>query len=62
VLEEAGIDAASYLTLNSRPLVYAPDCWRHGLAAACAARAALGPDEPGALRRVDAVLRDRYQR
>ena len=43
VLEEAGVDAASYPTLNRRLAAYARDSWRRGLAAACAARAALGP-------------------
>ena len=43
VLEEAGVDAASYPTLNRRLPAYAQDSWRRGLAAACAAHAALGP-------------------
>jgi hypothetical protein len=43
VLEEAGIDAVSYPTLNRRLPAYAQDSWRRGLAAACAAHAALGP-------------------
>ena len=43
VLQEAGVDAASYPTLNRRLAAYARDSWRRGLAAACAARAALGP-------------------
>jgi hypothetical protein len=43
VLEEAGVAAVSYPTLNRRLLVYARDFWRRGLAAACAAHAALGP-------------------
>jgi len=43
VLEEAGVAAASYPTLNRRLPVYARDSWRRGLAAACAAHAALGP-------------------
>ena len=43
VLEEAGVDAASYPTLNRRLRAYARDSWRRGLAAACAAHAALGP-------------------
>jgi hypothetical protein len=42
VLEEAGVDGASYPTLNRRLPVYAKDSWRRGLAAACAAHAALG--------------------
>jgi hypothetical protein len=43
VLQEAGVAAASYPTLNRRLPVYARDSWRRGLAAACAAHAALGP-------------------
>ncbi len=43
VLEEAGVDAASYPTLNRRLPAYANDSWRRGVAAACAAHAALGP-------------------
>jgi Transposase DDE domain len=43
VLEEAGVDAVSYPTLNRRLPAYAKDSWRRGLAAACAAHAALGP-------------------
>jgi hypothetical protein len=43
VLEEAGVDAASYPTLNRRLPVYAQGSWRRGLAAACAAHATLGP-------------------
>jgi Transposase DDE domain len=43
VLEEAGIDAVSYPTLNRRLPAYAQVSWRRGLAAACAAHAALGP-------------------
>jgi len=43
VLAEAGVDAASYPTLNRRLPVYARESWRRGLAAACAAHAALGP-------------------
>jgi hypothetical protein len=43
VLEEAGVDAVSYPTLNRRLSTYAQDSWRRRLAAACAAHAALGP-------------------
>jgi hypothetical protein len=43
VLAEAGIDAASYPTVNRRLPVYATEQWRRGLAAACAAHASLGP-------------------
>jgi Transposase DDE domain len=43
VLDEAGVDGASYPTLNRRLPAYAQDSWRRGLAAACAAHAALGP-------------------
>jgi len=43
VLEETGVAAASYPTLNRRLRVYAQSPWRQRLAAACAKRAALGP-------------------
>jgi Transposase DDE domain len=43
VLEEAGLAAASYPTLNRRLPVYARDSWRQRLSAACAAHAGLGP-------------------
>jgi transposase len=43
VLEEVGVPAASYPTLNRRLASYAKPEWRQRLAAACAARAALGP-------------------
>lgn len=43
VLEEIGVHAASYATLNRRLPVYADQSWRRGLAAACAKHAALGP-------------------
>jgi Transposase DDE domain len=43
VLAEVGIAAVSYPTLNRRLPGYATDTWRQGLAAACAAHAALGP-------------------
>ena len=43
VLAEVGVEAMSYRTLNRRlPVCAAPD-WRHRIAAACAASAALGP-------------------
>jgi hypothetical protein len=43
VLEEAGIGAVSYPTVNRRLPVYAQTDWRQRLAAACAAHAGLGP-------------------
>lgn len=43
VLEEAGLAAASYATMNRRLPGYAKPEWRQRLAAACATRAALGP-------------------
>ena len=43
VLEEVGINTSSYRTLTRRLRVYAKSEWRQRLAAACAARAALGP-------------------
>jgi hypothetical protein len=43
VLEEVGVDPASYRTVTRRLPVYAEDAWRHRLAAACATHAALGP-------------------
>ena len=43
VLEEVGVTPASYPTMNRRLPIYAKETWRHGLAAACANRAALGP-------------------
>jgi hypothetical protein len=43
VLEEAGVEPASYPTLNRRLPVYARDTWRQKLSAACAAHAGLGP-------------------
>jgi DDE family transposase len=43
VLEEAGVEPASYPTINRRLRVYAQGCWREKLAAACAAHAGLGP-------------------
>ena len=41
VLEEVGIGAASYPTINRRLPIYAKQAWRDKLAAACAARAGL---------------------
>ena len=43
VLEEVGVPAASYPTLNRRLPRYATAGWRQRLAAACAAHATLGP-------------------
>jgi len=43
VLEEAGLEPASYPTINRRLRAYARDSWREKLSAACAAHAALGP-------------------
>jgi hypothetical protein len=43
VLQEAGVDAVSYPTLNRRLPAYARQAWRQQLSAACAAHAALGP-------------------
>ena len=43
VLEEVGVNATSYPTIKRRLPDYADDEWRRRLAAACAARAALGP-------------------
>jgi hypothetical protein len=43
VLEEVGVKPSSYATLKRRLPLFAHQAWRHRLAAACAARAALGP-------------------
>lgn len=43
VLEEAGVEAASYATVKRRLPAYAQPQWRQSLAAACAACAGLGP-------------------
>jgi hypothetical protein len=43
VLEEVGVQPASYATLKRHLPLFAKEVWRHRLAAACAARAALGP-------------------
>src|SRR3954451_185069 len=43
VLEEAGVSPPSYATVKRRLPVFAADSWREQLAAACAARAGLGP-------------------
>lgn len=43
VLTEAGVETASYATINRRLAGYAQDSWRGALSAACAAHAALGP-------------------
>jgi hypothetical protein len=58
VLEEIGIQPCSYPTLERRLPVYARRSWRQALAAAL--RGARGPErrEPGALRRLHALLRN----
>jgi hypothetical protein len=43
VLEEVGIEPASYRTVTRRLSSYAKESWRRRLAAACAEHAALGP-------------------
>jgi hypothetical protein len=43
VLEETGVTPPSYATVKRRLPVFAADSWREQLAAACAARAGLGP-------------------
>ena len=43
VLEEVGVESASYATLKRRLPGYGKESWRQGLAAACAKHAALGP-------------------
>jgi len=43
VLDEAGVPGPSYATVKRRLPVYAGESWRRALAAACAARAQLGP-------------------
>jgi hypothetical protein len=43
VLEEAGVPAPSYPTLNRRLPAWAEESWRQGLSEACAAHARLGP-------------------
>lgn len=43
VLNEVGVEAASYATLKRRLPVYAQPGWRHSLATACARHAGLGP-------------------
>lgn len=43
VLEEAGVQPASYPTVKRRLPGYATDAFRNGLSGACAARAELGP-------------------
>lgn len=43
VLTETGVEPTSYATLKRRLPAYAKGTWRQGLAAACAAHAALGP-------------------
>lgn len=43
VLDEVGVEAASYATVKRRQSAYAKGSWRRGLAVACAAHAGLGP-------------------
>jgi hypothetical protein len=43
VLAEFGVEPASYATVKRRLPIYAKPAWRQSLAAACAARAGLGP-------------------
>ena len=43
VLEEAGVGAPSYPTLNRRLPIWAEESWRQRLSEACAAHARLGP-------------------
>jgi hypothetical protein len=43
VLEEAGVAAPSYPTLNRRLPAWAKESWRQALSEACAAHARLGP-------------------
>lgn len=43
MLNEVGVEAASYATLKRRLPVYAQPGWRHSLATACARHARLGP-------------------
>jgi len=43
VLGEVGLDPVTYRTVTRRLRAYAAPSWRRGLAAACAAHAALGP-------------------
>jgi Transposase DDE domain len=43
VLTEAGVSPPSYRTVNRRLPVFATEAWRQAVAAACAARAVLGP-------------------
>jgi hypothetical protein len=43
VLEEVGVPAASYPTINRRLARYATEAWRDRIAGACAAHAGLGP-------------------
>jgi hypothetical protein len=42
VLDEVGVDAASYATVKRRLPAFADRAWRQGLAAACVAHARLG--------------------
>jgi hypothetical protein len=43
VLEESGVAAVSYPTLNRRLPAYGRESWRKGLSEACARHARLGP-------------------
>jgi hypothetical protein len=43
VLEESGVESASYATVKRRLPVFAKESWRQQLSAACARHAALGP-------------------
>jgi hypothetical protein len=43
VLDEAGVESASYATLKRRLPAFAKESWRQKLAAACARHAAVGP-------------------
>jgi hypothetical protein len=62
VLTEVGLSPASYATVKRRLPRYAKPGWRQALAAVSAAHARLGASEPGVVRRLDAVLRDRCRR
>ena len=59
VLEEAGIAPASYPTLLRRLPAYAKESWRQKLSGGLRGARGAGPGQPGAVRRVHAVLRDR---
>ena len=59
VLAETGVESAAYRTLKRRLPVFAKPEFRQALSAACAAHAAAGTGQPGALRREHTALRDR---